>query len=101
MILNYISEKNKTPSGFFYEKILKKFFNKVFYEALTNIELVVNDERGPVFMYSNLVEIGINILEQVLIHNGYLQYSQNIQNIGSNTICYHCGKKYSEHLKKY
>jgi hypothetical protein len=92
---------NKTITGkIFNIKYLKNFSTK-FYYALKKINRLVNQKKGAktAFIYSNLVKVGIELFEQVLIQNGYLEYQENTSNytINSNTVCYYCGLTYDEH----
>ena len=99
--LIYLSENNKTISG----KILKhkylKYFSIKFYTALKKLNRLVWGRKGPriAFVYSNLVKVGIEIFEEILLQNGYLEYQENAINysIKPNTVCYFCGKTFKEH----
>jgi len=99
----YIAQEGKTISG----KILKidnlKYFSTKFYKALKKINRLVNGKKGAktAFIYSNLVKVGIEIFQEILIQNGYLEYLEDNKNyqITSSTRCYYCGKSYGEHNK--
>jgi hypothetical protein len=91
--------------------ILKKeyihHFSIKFHQAMIDIEenLFYNEttkEARTGFVYSNLVKIGIEIFQEALIQNGYLEYDMNGSNyhIQDNTICYFCGKTSKEHKNK-
>lgn len=94
-----------THDGKLYGELLSldnlKNFSIKFYEALTNINKLVWGEKGAhtAFIYSNLVKVGIDLFKQVLLQNGYVEYSNNIQ-INSNTKCYFCGIPKSQHHEK-
>ena len=98
--LVYISDKGSI-SG----KILKfenlKHFSVKFYKALKKINRLIWSKKGAktAFVYSNLVRSGIEIFQEILLMNGYLEYDENPKNykIKANTKCYFCGKPYSEH----
>jgi hypothetical protein len=96
-----VSDNQKTVSG----KILKlenlKHFSIKFYTALTKLNKLVWGQKGAktAFIYSNLVKVGIELFQEVLIQNGYLEFDENPSNykISPDTICYFCGKTYREH----
>jgi len=99
--LLYFSENSKTLSGkIFREDNLINFSTK-FHRALQNINNLVWGKDGPktVFVYSNLVKVGIEIFQEILLQNGYLEYQEKSQNyqINSDTICYYCGIKHNKH----
>lgn len=79
-----------------------KYFSIKFYTALKKISRLYWGKKGPktAFVYSNLVKVGIEIFQEILLVNGYLEYDDNPNNykISGNTICYFCGKPYSEHI---
>src|SRR5207244_1397528 len=71
-----------------------------FYKALKKIGRLVWGKKGPrvSFVYSNLVKVGIELFQQVLLQNGYLEYQEGtMYQITPNTICYFCGRTYKEH----
>jgi ABC-type lipoprotein export system ATPase subunit len=102
--LLYISDGGKLITG----KILKfeylKNFSVKFYKALKKINRLVWGKKGSRtgFVYSNLVKVGIEIFQEILLMNGYLEYDENPNNykIKPNTRCYFCGKTYLEHQQK-
>jgi len=99
--LIYLTENGKTIGGdIFNEKYLKHFSIK-FYTALQKINETVYGKRGSglIFVYSNLVRVGIELFQEVLQNNGYLEYQENISsyNIRSNTRCYFCDHTYGSH----
>lgn len=99
--LMYITEDGRSITG----KILKmpylKYFSVKFYKAIKKINRLVWGKKGATtaFVYSNLVRVGISLFNEILIQNGYLEYQEDYGNyqIEPNTVCYFCGKKYSEH----
>jgi hypothetical protein len=96
-----LTNDGRTLTGkIFKEENLKNFSTK-FHKALTNLQKLVFGEKGPktAFIYSNLVKVGIEMFQEVLLQNGCLEYQEDEQNyqISSDTICYYCGKKYSDH----
>lgn len=99
--LMYLTDNNKIISGeIFVEKYLK-YFSIKFYTALQKINEAVYGKRGIglIFVYSNLVKVGIEVFQEVLQKNGYLEYQENLSsyNIRNDTRCYFCEYKYGEH----
>ena len=99
--LIYLSQDGKKISGkIFNEKYLKNFSTK-FYKCLRKINRLVWGKKGPktAFVYSNLVKVGIDLFQEILLQNGYLEYQQDYNNyrIQKDTRCYFCGKTYEEH----
>lgn len=96
-----VSDGGKMITG----KILKeenlKYFSIKFTEALKNVNDLIAGKKGPrtAFVYSNLVRVGIEIFQEVLNNNGYLEYNENknTYKIRPNTRCYYCGKDFSDH----
>ena len=98
--LIYITDDGKTISGKLLRKDNLKFFSIKFYKALKKLSRLVWGRKGPrlAFVYSNLVKVGIELFEQILIQNGYLEYQDKVAyQIMPNTICYYCGKTFKEH----
>ena len=95
-----VDEKNKTVGGdIFKMENLKKFSTK-FYKAMTILNNMINENVGLSFIFSNYVKIGIELFEQVLIANGYLEYDENRSYvIKPNTIHYKTGQTYAEWIK--
>lgn len=102
--LVYLTDNGKNISGdIFDEKYLIHFSTK-FHTILKNINDVVAGKKGPglVFLYSNLVRVGIELFTEVLIKNGYLEFQENSSSyvIKSNTRCYYCGNGFGDHQGK-
>jgi DNA polymerase III delta prime subunit len=102
-----INETTKNITGAILKKEYIQKFSTKFYQAMVDIEenLFYNEqtrESRTGFVYSNLVKIGIEIFQEALIQNGYLEYDENSSNyhLSDNTICYYCGKGYKAHSKK-
>jgi len=57
------------------------------------------DESRTGFVYSNLVKTGIEIFQEILVQNGFLEFDENSNNyqIKDNTVCYYCGKHHKDH----
>ena len=99
--LIYLSKDNKTLMGdFLLIDNLENIFNEIL-QALKNLNKLIWGLHGThtAFVYSNLVKIGIELFKQILIQNGYLEYSENLQ-VESNTQCYFCGIERSKHQGK-
>lgn len=95
------SSNGNTISG----RILKiqhlKYFSIKFYKALKKLNRLVCHKKGAqtAFVYSNLVTVGVALFNEILLQNGYLEYQEESSNyqINDDTVCYYCGKTYSEH----
>ena len=100
----YNDSNSKTISGLvFSEKYLSNFSIK-YYTCLQNLKKLIIGKEGPgtAFVYCTLVTFGIQLFEQVLINNGYLEYKENQNyNILDNTIEYSTGLTFKEFKKKY
>ncbi len=99
-----INETTKNITGAILKKEYLKYFSTKFYQALCDIEdnLFSSNGKGESrtgFVYSNLVKIGIEIFQEILIQNGFLEYDENSNNyqVKDNTVCYHCGKPNKDH----
>jgi DNA polymerase III delta prime subunit len=98
--LIYATEDGKTITGKILQMKYLKFFSVKFYKALKKINRLVWGKKGPrvAFVYSNLVKVGIELFQQILLQNGYLEYQDKAAyQLAPNTICYFCGKTYKEH----
>lgn len=101
--LIYLTENSKIISGDIFTEKYLKYFSIKFYTALRNINETVHGQRGTglIFVYSNLVKVGIEVFQEVLQKNGYLEYQETASsyNIKSDTRCYFCGHRYGDHLR--
>lgn len=99
--LIYLTEDGNNITGKMMRIDYIKHFSTKLYKVLKKVNRLVWGKKGPktAFIYSNLVKVGIELIQQVLIQNGYLEYKEdgNYQ-ISQNTVCYFCGKSYSEHI---
>lgn len=94
-----VDGKNQITGNIFKEKYLKKISTK-FHQALINLNKNVQGVEGPgiLFVYCNLVTVGINIFKQILIENGYVEYNEMEEyEIKPNMICYKCGIRFDKH----
>ena len=83
------NEKKKMIGGTIFKKENLKNFSVKFYECLNNINDVVIGKKGSgtIFIYSNLVKVGIELFREVLLQNGYLEFSESQNyNIQDDTI---------------
>ena len=96
-----IDSDGKTITGKILQMPYLKNFSTKFYKALKKLDRLVWGKKGAktAFIYSNLVRVGIDMFQQILLTNGYLEYQASSTNyqIKNNTVCYYCGKTYSEH----
>lgn len=101
-LLQLTTDKKNITGEIFHEKYLKNFSIK-FFNALKNIDELVYGKKGArtAFVYSNLVKIGVKLFQEILIHNGYLEYQENnnMYKILPNTKCYFCGIEHRNHLR--
>lgn len=98
--LVYITEDGKTITGKILQMKNLKYFSIKFYKALKKLNRLVWGKKGPrvAFVYSNLVKVGIELFQQLLIQNGYLEYQdKTAYQLAPSTICYFCGKTFKEH----
>jgi len=98
--LMYLTDDKTISGNIFNEKYLK-YFSIKFYNALQNINNVVNGKKGEglIFVYSNLVKVGVQLFQEILLQNGYLAYQESSSNytIKNNTRCYFCGFPSGDH----
>jgi superfamily II DNA or RNA helicase len=90
--------RNITGNIFKYDNL--KHFSIKFYSALQKLKKLVSGGKGvgTAFIYSNLVKVGIELFQEILIQNGYLPFEESGNySIKSNIICYYCGHPYSIH----
>jgi hypothetical protein len=96
-----ISNDGRMLTGKIFKLENLKNFSTKFYQALVNIKQLVFGKQGPktALIYSNLVKVGIELFQEVLLQNGYLEYQEDEQNyqISSDTECYYCGIKHKDH----
>lgn len=105
--INY-NETTKNITGAILKKEYLKKFSTKFYQSLVDLEenIFSNSknkyESRTGFVYSNLVKVGIELYQEILIQNGWNEYNENSSNyiINDNTICYHCGLTHKEHKEQ-
>uniref|UniRef100_A0A6C0EB41 Helicase ATP-binding domain-containing protein n=1 Tax=viral metagenome TaxID=1070528 RepID=A0A6C0EB41_9ZZZZ len=102
--LIYLTQDGKTVTGKIFKQPYLKLFSIKFAKALKKLNRLVVNKKGSktAFVYSNLVKIGIDLFQEVLLQNGYLEYQEDSSNyqLTSETRCYYCGKTYGEHVHK-
>lgn len=100
---NYIdlTEDGKGIKGAILKYDNLKYFSVKFNEVIGNLNQLFEGKKGAstAFVYSNLVKIGVNLLQYILLENGYIEYNEdyNSYHFNNNTICYLCGNKYENH----
>jgi hypothetical protein len=98
----YLSSDGKNISGNIMKKEYLKIFSTKFHRALIKLDKLVEGKKGAktVFVYSNLVRVGINIFQEILLQNGYLEFNESSNyKLNSNTKCYLCGSSYEKHTQ--
>lgn len=92
-------KQDRYISGMIFEEEYLKYFSIKFYTALRNINNRIGNKVSKIFVYSNLVRIGIALFREVLLMNGYIEYDGiNTANaITKETRCYACNKRYGNH----
>jgi len=104
---NQLIRLNQSKTGFTGDILLKDnliYFSSKMYECFKNVSELVDGKRGASlgFIYCNLVKVGIDLFEEVLLMNGYLTFKENGEyDIQDNTIDYQYGLTYVEYKKKY
>ena len=100
----YESMNTESITGLIYKKEYLNMFSTKFYEVFMNISNKVEGKNGSgtIFIYSNLVKVGIEVFQEILLQNGYLEFRED-QNytLTENTIDYKTGFTYNEFNKKY
>lgn len=99
----YLTQDSKTVTGRIYKAKYLKHFSIKFYKSAKKLARLVAGKKGAqtAFVYSNLVKVGIDVFQEILLKNGYMEYQEDASNyqISPNTLCYYCGKKYKEHSR--
>lgn len=97
----YYNEYSGNFRGMIYKLPYIKNFSSKFYTLLNNLNNLVNEKSNTAFIYSNLVKSGIDLITEILLENGYLEYKED-QNyeILDNTKDYLTGKEYKNFKDK-
>ena len=108
-------EKTKSLTGKIFHKDYLQYFSIKFHTCLLNLLNLFEkyDNKVPsleginakspstAFIYSNLVKVGIELFEQVLLQNGFLEYNENgVYNISDDTRDYLTGMSYADYKKE-
>ena len=98
------SASGTNVSGLILHESKLEIFSTKFYQALLNINNMVEGKEGSktCFVYSNLVKVGIDLFQEVLKANGYLEYRDDGLYPITDTIReYKTGLFYSEFRVKF
>jgi len=98
------SSNGTNVSGLILHESMLKVFSTKFYEALVNINNLVEGKEGSktCFVYSNLVKVGIDLFQEVLKANGYLEFRDDgLYALTDSVREYKTGMLYGDHKKKY
>lgn len=103
----YIDKSNNesnTISGEIFSNTLLKNFSIKFYIMLNELNELVWSKKGIglAFVYSNLVKTGIELIKEMMLVDGYIEYTENANEyrIEQNTKCYYCGCEFHKHVNK-
>jgi superfamily II DNA or RNA helicase len=102
-ILRESSSGNNISGLILHESILKTFSTK-FYDALINVNNLVEGKEGSKtsFVFSNLVKVGIDLFQEVLKANGYLEFKDDgLYALTDSIREYKTGLLYGEFKKKF
>lgn len=97
------SMNTESITGLIYKREHLKKFSTKFSEVLKNIEEKVKGKKGAgtIFVYSNLVKVGIEVFQEILLQNGYLEFREDQNyNISENTVDYKTGLTFAEFRTK-
>ena len=96
-----LTDNGRTITGKILQLKYLKYFSIKFYTALKKLNRLVYQKKGAktAFIYSNLVKVGIEMFQEILLQNGFLEFQENHSDyqIKADTICYYCGLTYREH----
>jgi DNA polymerase III delta prime subunit len=95
-----LAEGGKTFTGRILRMPFLRIFSTKFADALDGIGQRVEGKRGAMtsFCYSNLVKAGIELFQEVLLENGFIEFDEGgSYQIRPTTICYRCGKENKGH----
>jgi DNA polymerase III delta prime subunit len=98
-----LAENGKTITGRILKMPFLRIFSTKFADAVDGLAQRVEGKRGAMtsFCYSNLVKAGIELFQEVLQQNGYLEYDENgTYQISGTTICHRCGIQSAVHDKQ-
>jgi len=90
--LLYLTDDNKLSGKLFSFKYIYSFSPKMYY-----VFKLLNNLNGNIFIYSSFKSIVIDIFGELLINEGYTDYSNQDKGIESQKLCYSCGQRKSVH----
>lgn len=96
----YLANDEKRIVGNFLKEEYLSFFSIKFYTCLKNIKELVKDKKGArtSFVYSNLVRIGVDLFQDILLKNGFLEFNEfKNYSVNDDTLCYFCGHIHKNH----
>ena len=102
-ILRESTDSNTITGLILHESVLKTFSSK-FYQALININNMVEGKEGSKtqFVYSNLVKVGIDLFQEILKINGYLEFRDDgLYALTDSIRDYKTGILYGDYKKKF
>ena len=67
-------DKHYSISGSIFHLSYLKYFSIKFFTVIENI---FKNKDGLIFTYSNFVRTGVNLFQNVLLENGFLEYKDN------------------------
>lgn len=93
-----IGDTQQITGDFLKKENLKKYSTK-YYQLLDNLDNAILKDNGHSFIYSKIViGTGTRLIKQILLQNGYDEYSTSSTNSSYDTIkCYYCGKLGKNH----
>lgn len=102
---NYLVLNSNKLSGKLFKLENLIYFSTKYVTVLNNINnnIVGKNNPGISFIYSRFITLGINLLEEILNQNGYINYQDTIKNY-KHVRCYYCGviqKKHSNIKHEY
>lgn len=99
----YESSNTTNVTGLIYHKDNLKLFSAKFYKAFNNINDKIEGKKGAgtIFVYSNLVKVGIEVFQEILLQNGYLEFRDDQKYVINNdTLDYRTGLTYKDFRDK-
>lgn len=97
------SEKNDNITGLILKMPYLQNFSSKFYQVMLDLKTLFSIDKkseylGTGFVYCNLVKVGIEVFQEVLKKNGFIEYrADGNYVIEDNTRCYHCYQEKKNH----
>lgn len=95
-----LSDSGKTVTGRLLRMPFLRILSTKFAGVVDGLSTRIEGKRGAItsFCYSNLVKAGIEMFQEVLMQNGYLEFDESGRyKIEPSTICYRCGLTHEHH----